>query len=109
MSKSTRNAGKPWTGADKQQLKQLARGNTPKPDHLAETGALADASQAQRGTRPAYWGEGFVDTPVFDGARLGEGATVEGPALIEEPYTVVVLPPDATATLDGLGNYVVSA
>ena len=47
-------------------------------------------------------------TPVFDGTRLGEGATVDGPALIEEPYTVVVLPPDATATLDGLGNYVVS-
>jgi N-methylhydantoinase A len=90
-------------------VRVIARGNTPKPDHLAETGALADASQAQRGTRPAYWGDGFVDTPVFDGARLGEGATVEGPALIEEPYTVVVLPPDATATLDGLGNYVVSA
>jgi len=90
-------------------VRVIARGTTPKPDHLAETGALVDASQAQRGTRPAYWGAGFVDTPVFDGTRLGEGATVEGPALIEEPYTVVVLPPDATATLDGLGNYVVSA
>ncbi|MDP9333245.1 MAG: hydantoinase/oxoprolinase family protein [Actinomycetota bacterium] len=90
-------------------VRVIARGTTPKPDHLAETGALVDASQARRGTRPAYWGAGFVDTPVFDGTRLGEGATVEGPALIEEPYTVVVLPPDATATLDGLGNYVVSA
>ncbi len=90
-------------------VRVIARGTTPKPDHLAETGALADASQARRGTRPAYWGAGFVDTPVFDGTHLGEGATVEGPALIEEPYTVVVLPPDATATLDGLGNYVVSA
>ena len=89
-------------------VRVIARGTTPKPDHLAETGALSDASQALRGTRPAYWGEGFVDTPVFDGTRLGEGATVEGPALIEEPYTVLVLPPDATATLDGLGNYVVS-
>jgi hypothetical protein len=29
MSKSTRNNGKPWSGADKQQLKQLARQNTP--------------------------------------------------------------------------------
>jgi N-methylhydantoinase A len=89
-------------------VRVVARGNTPKPDHLAETGALADASQAQRATRPAYWGDGFFDTPVYDGTRLGEGATVDGPALIEEPYTVVVLPPDATATLDGLGNYVIS-
>jgi len=89
-------------------VRVIARGNTPKPDHLAETGALADASQARRGTRPAFWGDGFVDTPVYDGTRLGEGASVDGPALIEEPYTVVVLPPDATATLDGLGNYVIS-
>ena len=90
-------------------VRVIARGTTPKPDHFAETGAVIDANRAQRGTRPAYWGAGFVDTPVFDGTSLGEGATVEGPALIEEPYTVVVLPPDATATLDGLGNYVVSA
>jgi N-methylhydantoinase A len=89
-------------------VRVIARGNTPKPDHLAETGALADASQARSGTRPAFWGDGFVDTPIYDGTRLGEGATVDGPALIEEPYTVVVLPPDATATLDGLGNYVIS-
>ena len=89
-------------------VRVIARGTTPKPDHLAETGALADASGAQRGARPAYWGDGFVDTPVYDGTRLGEGATIEGPALIEEPFTVVVLPPDATAMLDGLGNYLIS-
>jgi N-methylhydantoinase A len=89
-------------------VRVIARGTTPKPDHLAETGALADATQARSGTRSAYWGEGFVDTPVYDGTRLGEGATVVGPALIEEPFTVVVLPPDATAILDGLGNYVIS-
>ena len=89
-------------------VRVIARGTTPKPDHLAETGALADASQARRGVRAAYWGDGFVDTPVYDGTRLGEGATIDGPALIEEPYTVVVLPPDATASLDGLGNYVVT-
>lgn len=29
MSKSTRNSSKPWTPAAKQQLRSLARGNTP--------------------------------------------------------------------------------
>lgn len=29
MSKSTRNTGKPWSGADVKQMKQLARENTP--------------------------------------------------------------------------------
>ena len=70
----------------------------------------ASPTRARRrsGTRRAYWGDGFVDTPVYDGTRLGDGRDVDGPALIEEPFTVVVLPPDATATLDGLGNYVIS-
>ena len=39
----------------------------------------------------------FVDTPVYDGAPLGPGARVDGPGLIEEPFTVVVLPPDTAA------------
>jgi N-methylhydantoinase A len=86
----------------------IARGTTPKPGHLAETGTITDAAAARRGTRPAYWGDGFVDTPVYDGAQLGAGATIDGPALIEEPFTVVVLPPGATATLDALGNYLIT-
>jgi N-methylhydantoinase A len=89
-------------------VRVIARGNTPKPDHLAETGRVEDAEQARRGSRDAYWGEGFVSTPVYDGVALAPGATVEGPALIEEPFTVVVLPPGARAELDALGNYVVT-
>jgi N-methylhydantoinase A len=89
-------------------VRVVARGNTPKPDHLAESGTVADASSARRSTRKAYWGESFVDTPVYDGVLLGTGATIDGPALIEEPFTVVVVPPGASASLDGLGNYVVT-
>ena len=39
-------------------------------------------------------------------ARFRRGGA--GPALIEEPFTVVVLPPDAMARLDDMGNYVVT-
>jgi N-methylhydantoinase A len=84
-----------------------ARGRTPKPDHFAETGTVIDVAEATKGTRPAHFGDGFVDTPVIDGVRLGAGATIDGPALIEEPFTVVVVPPGASARLDALGNYVV--
>jgi N-methylhydantoinase A len=61
-----------------------------------------------KGTRSAYWGESWIDTPVYDGAQLGTGAHVTGPALIEEPFTVLVLPPGTTADLDATGNYVVT-
>ena len=47
-------------------------------------------------TGPAYWGAGFIDTPVYDGTALGAGAAVSGPALIEEPFTVIVSPPATT-------------
>jgi N-methylhydantoinase A len=85
-----------------------ARGHTPKPDHYAETGTVTDASSAHKSTRPAFFGDGFVDTAVYDGPALAATATVEGPALVEEPFTVVVVPPGASARLDSLGNYVVT-
>jgi N-methylhydantoinase A len=87
-------------------VRVTARGFTPKPDHFAEAGAVRDAVLAASGTRRAYWGE-WVDTPVYDGTQLGTGARIEGPGLIEEPFTVVVLPPNTTAELDTLGNYVI--
>src|SRR5438477_4697313 len=88
-------------------VRVTARGFTPKPDHYAETGTTSDASKAQKGTRRAYWGDAWTETPVYDGAQLGSGARVDGPALIEEPFTVLVLPPDTAAQLDAFGNYVV--
>jgi N-methylhydantoinase A len=87
----------------------VARGTTPKPDHFAETGPVRDAEQARKGTRVAYFGTEWVETPVYDGTVFGPGAEVTGPALIEEPFTVVVLDPEAVARLDASGNYVVSA
>ena len=74
-------------------VRLTSRGETPKPDHLGEVGNIADSSEAQTRSRPVYFGVAFVDTPVYDGTLLGVGAAVEGPALIEEPFTVVVVPP----------------
>jgi N-methylhydantoinase A len=81
-----------------------ARGRTSKPERLAQLGTLTDASAAQVGTRRAYFGE-WIDTPVYDGTNLGAGAQIAGPALIQEAFTVVVVPPGSSATLDHLGNY----
>ena len=86
-------------------VRLVARGHTSKPEQLAELGTLDVAESAQRGSRPAYFGTDFVDTPVYDGARLGPGAEIRGPALIEEPFTVVVVPPGAHVRLDDTGNY----
>jgi N-methylhydantoinase A/oxoprolinase/acetone carboxylase beta subunit len=42
---------------------------------------------------------------VFDGETLPNGFTREGPALIELPYTVVYLAPDAKLEIDVSDDY----
>ena len=86
-------------------VRLVSRGRTPKPEHLADVGTLVRADDACTGTRPAHFGDGFVDAAVYDGTRLGAGAEVHGPALVEEPFTVVVVPPGARARVDETGNY----
>jgi N-methylhydantoinase A len=80
-------------------IRLTARGYTPKPDRLGEAGAVTDPAEAMIACRPAYFGGGFLDTPVYDGSVLGVGATICGPALIEDPFTVVVVPPGSICRL----------
>jgi N-methylhydantoinase A len=91
-------------------VRLVARAVTPKPQSLAQTVGepATDLAGARIGSRPAYFGVEFVDTPVYDGTRVPDGATVAGPALIQEPFTVVVLPPGFSARLDPLGHYEVA-
>ncbi len=65
----------------------------------------ADASQALKSTRPAYFGT-WLDTPVYDGDRLLAGNRIEGPAIIEEVTTTIVIFPNDLAEVDRLGNLV---
>ncbi len=47
MSKSTRNSGKPWTGENIKQLKQLAKQNTPTRVMGLKLGRTAGAVQSK--------------------------------------------------------------
>ena len=58
------------------------------------------------GHRQAYFGTRAVRTAVYDGPRIRAGQTLVGPAIIEEPFTTVVVPPRWKVKLDRLGNYV---
>jgi N-methylhydantoinase A len=55
--------------------------------------------------RKAFFEGKFVLTRVFDGPRLRAGHRVKGPAIIEEPFTTIMLHPRQTAVLDRNGNY----
>jgi N-methylhydantoinase A len=63
---------------------------------------------ALRESREAYFEEsrGFIRTPVFDGAKLHPGDTLQGPCIVEEKLTTIVIPPGFRMQVDEYGNYV---
>jgi len=58
------------------------------------------------GRRPAWFGDGFTETPFYRRARLPPGARLEGPAIVEEDGSTTVVPPSARARVDATGNLV---
>jgi len=69
---------------------------------------VTPGAKAQKGTRRAFFDErgGFVDCAVYDRYALEEGVSVEGPALVEEQESTVVLGPGDVGTIDAKGNLI---
>ena len=74
---------------------------------VREIGAGSGAESARTGSRRVYFDD-WVDTPVYDRARLGAGDEVEGPAVFEEFSSTVPLHPGFTARVDGFGNLLIT-
>ncbi len=68
------------------------------------------AAAALKGRRPAYFNEtgGFVETAVYDRYRLGIGDEIQGPAVVEEEGSTLVVGPGATARVAATGNIVLT-
>jgi N-methylhydantoinase A len=62
-----------------------------------------------RETRAVYFDEraDFTDTPIYDRASLGVDSSVEGPAVIEQMDTTVLVPPGTRARVDSALNIVI--
>jgi N-methylhydantoinase A len=72
--------------------------------------ARRGAESPAKGRRPAYFREagGFIDTTVYDRARLAVGDGFAGPAVIEEEGSTLVVPPGASFSVAPTGNVVVT-
>lgn len=66
-----------------------------------------DGTAAPKGMRLVYDRERreMASCPIYDGKRLRGGARIEGPAVIEEETTTIVVLAQWAATVDGAGNY----
>jgi len=82
-----------------------AVGRTPKPPLAVREPAGHPLADALRSRRPAWFDGRFVDTPVYEGDRVGAGHRIEGPAIVEERFTTIVLYPGHLAEVDRFGHY----
>ena len=82
------------------------------------TGLDAKTLLAARDINEAAAGETTAHSVIFDGepretrfigrASMVEGDVVAGPCVIEETTCTTIVPPDFTATIDGLGNLILT-
>jgi N-methylhydantoinase A len=52
------------------------------------------------GRRPAWFGDQFLETPVYQRAALAPGVRITGPAIIEETESTTILPPIFSLSVD---------
>jgi len=81
-------------------------GETEKPKFKPSLRQDPDASKALKNSRQVFFEEEFINTPVYDGLMLKHGNIVYGPAIVEEPTTTIVVPPDFDLACDSYDNYI---
>jgi N-methylhydantoinase A len=88
-------------------LRVVGLGLVDKPE-FPKLDAKAGLDAARTGSREVYFGEagGFLDAAIYDRLALPAGATFDGPAIVEQMDSTVVVPPGWRAAVDDYGNIV---
>jgi N-methylhydantoinase A len=72
---------------------------------VKEEGSLDDAF---KGIREAYFrGSGWLECPTFERDNIPRGAVINGPSIIEEIESTIVIPPGSMAEVDSRGNVII--
>jgi N-methylhydantoinase A len=99
----------PHSAVEVVNIESTIQGHVENPQRM-KIAAGQGAESALKGTRAMVFdatGQA-TPTPVYDGAALGQGDRVKGPAVIEEVTTTLVIEPGWTADLHETGVYVIT-
>jgi 5-oxoprolinase (ATP-hydrolysing)/N-methylhydantoinase A len=95
-------------GTPVQTLTWRVEGRGPAPSLVGEWGHRVEGGRALKGERPVYFPQhGHVASPVFHRHSLEPGATLAGPAIIEEDEATTVVGPGDRFQVDPDGNLVI--
>ena len=81
-------------------------GTRPKFD-LETLAPTTTGSASPRTTRKVHFGDQWHDTAIYDRLSLPVGAMINGPAILEQPDTTVLIEPGLTGRVDRFGNTVI--
>ena len=83
----------------------LGRRKSVDPRELLPADERVDSlAQAQLGTRPVWFQGGWHETPLYRREHLPLASQLQGPAIVEQLDTTIVVPPDCQMSIDELGN-----
>lgn len=68
---------------------------------------VGTAAEAQTGSRRVWFAGGWQETPIYRRARLPLGAVIDGPAILEQLDTTVVVEPGNHLSVDPHGNLLI--
>jgi N-methylhydantoinase A len=72
-------------------------------DRLADAGGAAEGPAV---TRSVWFASGWRETPIYRRGQIRPGATLQGPAIIEQLDTTIVVEPEDSVTADPVGNLI---
>jgi len=88
-------------------LRSAVTGKRPKFDlsSLAPEGGTVEG--ARRGNRPVHFAGQWHDTTLYRRLELPVGAVIDGPAILEQPDTTILIEPGLRGTVDRFGNVLI--
>jgi len=89
------------------QLRLRVSGELANPSVVTNTNPVS-AETARTGTRQIRLAGKIHMASVYDRHRLGYGATIAGPAIVEQEDTTILVPDDFTAVVNEYGDLVIS-
>ncbi len=85
--------------------KAIVKGSVPVEKPVLPTLQSESGTPPSKATRPVFWTDDWVDTPIYEMTDVRPGHTLEGPAILEAESTTFPIPPDRTAWLSEHGVF----
>ncbi len=89
-------------------LRTSVVGRRPKFDLTSLAPSTTSVDDAYLGARQVHFGDHWHETSIYDRLILPVGATIQGPAILVQPDTTILVDPGLEAQVDKFGNTIIN-